>query len=403
MTEWKEYKLEEIIDTFIDYRGKTPKKGDSGIPLVTAKVVKAGKILPPNEFIPEDEYENWMIRGYPKKNDIVLTTEAPLGEVALIKDENIALAQRIITMRGNPNIMSNVFLKYYLQSAQGQYELDSRASGTTVFGIKASILKKLPVLLPELPEQCAIASILSGLDDKIDLLHRQNKTLEEIAETLFKQWFVFNASEEWKVKKLEEILSVTSSKRIFYKEYIEKGIPFYRSKEIIELSKGGSTSTELFISEERFNEISSKYGSPKQGDILLTSVGTLGVSYRVRKKDKFYFKDGNLTWFSNFKDLPGILIYCWLNSSLGKEELNNITIGSTQPALTIAGLRQIEIKIPPQKIIKKLENELNTLYSKIDFNQIQNHTLEKLRDTLLPKLMNGEVKVLFDELKKEIV
>ena len=127
MSEWKEYLLEDIIDTFIDYRGKTPKKSDSGIPLVTAKVVKSGKILTPNEFIPEDEYENWMTRGYPKKNDVVLTTEAPLGEVALIKDENIALAQRIITMRGNPEVVSNVFLKYYLQSNR-QYELDSRAS-----------------------------------------------------------------------------------------------------------------------------------------------------------------------------------------------------------------------------------------------------------------------------------
>src|SRR5690606_35436421 len=120
--------LEDVIETFIDYRGKTPIKSLSGIPLVTAKVVKEGKILTPNEFIPVDQYESWMTRGFPKVNDVVLTTEAPLGEVALIKDEKIALAQRIITMRGKPNLVSNIFLKYYLQSDQGQYELESRAS-----------------------------------------------------------------------------------------------------------------------------------------------------------------------------------------------------------------------------------------------------------------------------------
>ena len=100
MSEWREYLLEDVIDKFIDYRGKTPDKKGSGIPLVTAKIVKAGKILPPNEFIAPEDYDSWMTRGLPEIDDIVLTTEAPLGEIALIKDKNVALAQRIITLRG---------------------------------------------------------------------------------------------------------------------------------------------------------------------------------------------------------------------------------------------------------------------------------------------------------------
>ncbi|MEN1785996.1 MAG: restriction endonuclease subunit S, partial [Bacteroidota bacterium] len=224
MSEWKEYKLEDIIGTFIDYRGKTPKKSDSGIPLVTAKVVKSGKILSPNEFLSENEYENWMTRGYPKKNDVVLTTEAPLGEVALVKDNKIALAQRIITMRGNPNMVSNVFLKYYLQSNQGQYELHSRASGTTVFGIKASALRQLPVLLPELIEQKAIAEVLSSLDDKIDLLHRQNQTLEQLAETVFRQWFVEEADESWEEVELGDFVFTNISS--INKDYSFKEIEY---------------------------------------------------------------------------------------------------------------------------------------------------------------------------------
>jgi len=263
--------------------------------------------------------------------------------------------------------------------------------GSAVPSLTVPVINEIDINLPPLLVQKEIAKTLSSFDDKIDLLHRQNKTLEQMAETLFRQWFVEDAKEDWDVKCLEDILSISSSKRIFYKEYVDNGIPFYRSKEIIELSNGGRTSTELFITEERFNEIDSKFGSPKKGDILITSVGTLGVSYRVKASDKFYFKDGNLTMFSNFSILPSPIIFCWLNSSYGKEALNNISIGSTQAALTISGLRQIEIVIPPEEIVQKLNSELEVFYKKIEFNQKQIRSLENLRDNLLPKLMSGEI------------
>ncbi len=85
MSNWKEYLLEDVIDKFIDYRGKTPKKTKSGIPLITAKIVKNGRILEPNEFIALEDYDSWMTRGLPEVDDIVLTTEAPLGEIALTR------------------------------------------------------------------------------------------------------------------------------------------------------------------------------------------------------------------------------------------------------------------------------------------------------------------------------
>lgn len=151
MSEWKEYKLIDIAEKFIDYRGKTPPKSENGIPLITAKIVKNGKIATPNEFISEDIYKSWMTRGFPEINDLVLTTEAPLGEVALLKNKNVAIAQRIILIRGKKSVCHTPFLKYYFQSKGGQYELDSRASGITVFGIKASILKEIPVPLPRSP------------------------------------------------------------------------------------------------------------------------------------------------------------------------------------------------------------------------------------------------------------
>ncbi|MFV5369726.1 restriction endonuclease subunit S [Acinetobacter junii] len=182
--DWEAKSLDAVVSHFIDYRGKTPNKTTSGIPLITAKIVKAGRIQEPTEFISNEDYPLWMTRGYPEINDVVLTTEAPLGEIGLIRDTNVALAQRIITMRCDPNVFDNVLLKYYLMSEVGQYELDSRASGTTVFGIKASVLKKLSLLIPPLDEQKTIAEQLHKIEDKMYANEKQVRSLSKLRDTL---------------------------------------------------------------------------------------------------------------------------------------------------------------------------------------------------------------------------
>ena len=117
MSEWKEYALEDTLEVLIDYRGKTPKKTTSGIPLITAKIIKNGRIEQPTEFIAKEDYAAWMTRGFPKVGDVVLTTEAPLGEVAQLKNNNIALAQRVVALRGKPDLLNNDFLLFLLQSS----------------------------------------------------------------------------------------------------------------------------------------------------------------------------------------------------------------------------------------------------------------------------------------------
>lgn len=189
-SEWTELPLEDAMDAIIDYRGKTPRKTDSGIPLITAKIVKNGRINPTQEYIAEADYDAWMQRGIPQKGDVVLTTEAPLGEVAQLNGDKIALAQRIITLRGKAGLLESDFLKYLLQSHEVQHQFDGRASGTTVSGIKQSELRKIVLRFPPLPEQKAIAHILGSLDDKIELNRRMNATLEGMAQALFKSWFV---------------------------------------------------------------------------------------------------------------------------------------------------------------------------------------------------------------------
>ncbi|MBN2703501.1 MAG: restriction endonuclease subunit S [Pontiellaceae bacterium] len=184
------FTLEDCLDALIDYRGKTPRKTDFGIPLITAKVVKSGRIETPNEFIADEDYKAWMTRGYPQIGDVVLTTEAPLGEVAQIKYLPVALAQRIVTLRGKRDLLDSGYLLYLMQSQEMQAKLVGRSSGTTVVGIKQSELRKIEVALPPISEQRAIAHILGTLDDKIELNRKQNETLEAMARALFKAWFV---------------------------------------------------------------------------------------------------------------------------------------------------------------------------------------------------------------------
>lgn len=137
----------------------------------------------------------------------------------------------------------------------------------------------------------------------------------------------------WNRIKIGDCCEITSSKRIFFSEYVDSGVPFYRSKEIIETSNGQAISEPLFISQEKYDEIKKHFGVPQPSDMLLTSVGTIGVPYIVREKDYFYFKDGNLTWFRNFGDkLDSKYLYFWIKSAEGQGVLNNITIGSSQRA-----------------------------------------------------------------------
>ena len=182
--------------------------------------------------------------------------------------------------------------------------------------------------------------------------------------------------EEWKEYRLGELCSISSSKRIFAEEYKSFGIPFYRGKEIIEKQKGTNISTELYISESRYEEIKNKFGVPQKGDMLLTSVGTLGIPYII-KDETFYFKDGNLTWFYNFNGINSKFLYYWFLSPTGKNTIEVNAIGSTQKALTIDTLSKIRINIPNFKIQNKIVAILSSLDEKIELNRRINGNLEQ--------------------------
>ncbi len=188
---------------------------------------------------------------------------------------------------------------------------------------------------------------------------------------------------KWEKVKLEDCCEITSSKRIFYSEYADYGVPFFRSKEIIECSQGRSISEPLYITNQKYDEIKNKFGTPVAGDMLLTSVGTIGIPYIIKETDKFYFKDGNLTWFRNFTiKLCSRYLYYWLISKEGIGVLNNATIGSSQKALTISALKNIEIAVPPIETQYRIADILSAYDNLIENNQKQIKLLEEAAQRL---------------------
>ena len=187
---------------------------------------------------------------------------------------------------------------------------------------------------------------------------------------------------EWQKVNLGDCCEITSSKRIFFSEYVESGIPFYRSKEIIEKGKGEEISHPLYISKEKYDEIKGKYGVPQKGDLLLTAVGSLGIPFVVKDDSPFYFKDGNLVWLKHFQDIDPIFLYYWIKSENGYNALYNIASGAAQKALTIAAIKGYEIPLPPLQTQHRIANILSRYDSLIENYQKQIKLLEEAAQRL---------------------
>lgn len=378
--------LENLLDKLIDYRGKTPKKTLSGVPLVTAKIVKNGTINGYTEYIAEEDYDKWMVRGFPKVGDVILTTEAPLGEVALLKEEKVALAQRIVCLRGKDNVLDNTYLKYYLQSGKGQKSLSARESGTTVTGIKQAELRIVDIEYPAYDDQRRIASILSSLDRKIELNNKINADLEEMAQAIFKNWFVdfepfkdgkFVDSElgmipeGWKVGTLDEIFSLKYGKNLSTSMILEKGdYPVYGANGIIGYHN--------------------EYNCDKYS-VLVTSRGNGSGDVSRTHHPKSFITNNSFVVepLEQYKyiELP------FINGLFNIIDFKSYCSGSAQPQLTNKAMRNICIISPPMEIVIKYCEMLETLFSHIECVIAENSRLSLLRDTLLPRLMSGELEV----------
>lgn len=183
--------------------------------------------------------------------------------------------------------------------------------------------------------------------------------------------------------KIGDLCNVSSSKRVFARQYVDNGIPFYRQKEVIDKKNGKAIEEPIYISESDYNIFKAKFGVPANGDLLITAVGaTLGIPYFVGN-EQFYFKDGNLIWLSNFKEkLNSKFLYYWIDSSFGTQTLWNRTIGSAQPALTIDSIKKLSIPVPSKAIQDKISTTLTTFDQIIENNNKRIKLLEQMAENL---------------------
>lgn len=340
-----------------------------------------------------------------KKGDILLSNIRPYFKKIWYADKEGGCSNDVLVVKAGKSVDSK-FL-YYVLSDNNFFNYSTVTSKGTKMprGSKNAIMKYwVPDL--DLPTQKKVADILSSYDELIKANNERIELLEQVAQELYKEWFVRfrfpgyeNAKfedgipEGWEIKRIVDLFDITSSKRVYLADYVDAGIPFYRSKEIIQLSQGQAITEPLYISNAAYENFKSKYGAPEKNDILITSVGTIGVSYLVDGHE-FYFKDGNLTWIkSGSNKALSLFLFQWLNSQSGKQQLLQSTIGTSQSALTIENLKKIKLLVPTKALIEDYYQKAHFMLEQKSALQMNNRNLAVQRDMLSPRLMSGKLEV----------
>lgn len=401
-------KLESITETLIDYRGKTPPKTDSGVRLITAKVVKGGRITDDRaEYISSETYDTWMRRGFPQQWDILITTEAPLGEVAQLRaPERVALAQRLILLRGDPSMIDQQFYVNALKSPFVQDQLRARATGTTVLGIKQSELRQIDIPLPCLPIQRKIACVLSAYDNLIENNLRRIQILEEMAEALYREWFVkfrFPGHERtalvdsemgrvpsgWDVTTVDDTFEIngggTPSKK--QPEYWDGGSVTWYSPS--DLTRAGS----MFMdkSQSQITELGLKKSSARlfpPFSVMLTSRATIGVV--AINTTPACTNQGFINCIPN-DAFPVYVLYFWMRECT--DTIVSMASGATFKEISKSVFRTIPLLKPPLPLVTQFQQAVEPLGLQILNLQRRNAKSRETRDLLLPRLISGHVDV----------
>ena len=231
------------------------------------------------------------------------------------------------------------------------YNTDGLVNGATRQKLTQAAMRKMQIPKRELSVQLDIVNKLNHVNAIKELRQKELQYLEDLIKARFVEMFgdPIQNSKEWDMICLDELTDVGSSKRIFEKEYVNSGIPFYRTKEIVELSKGHPISTELYISKERYAEIKEHYEVPKDGDLLITAVGTIGIIWIVEGNNAFYFKDGNLLRVAASAKYNSIFMK-YLLEYLISQHKNQMSSGTAYAALTISELSKMKVFVVPLRL-----------------------------------------------------
>lgn len=409
-SEWTELPLGKIIDLVIDYRGKTPKKlgGDwsnTGYRALSARNIKTGRIVQTDtiRYVDESLYQKWM-KDEVRRGDILITSEAPFGQIFYWdSDEKIVLSQRLFCIRVNPKYDAR-FIYYYMTTSAFQGELAGRSTGTTVIGLRQPELMKCIIHIPSGENQHRIASILASIDAKISSNQKINDNLQQQAQALFKQWFVDNPDAiSWKEGTFSNLIEKTISGDW------GKDSPSGNNKEMVYCIRGAD------IPEVRAGnkgKMPTRYILPKNyaakqlvdGDIVVEISGgspTQSTGRAAAVSDALLARYDKGMICTNFckalKPRAGYSMYMYYYWQYLYDRgiffsYENGTTGIKN--LDINGFIETEpIVIAPEDLVEKFDAVCQTVFSKIYANGMENEHLALVRDTLLPKLMSGEIDV----------
>lgn len=374
-------KMEDALDALIDYRGKTPAKSESGIQTLSAKSVKNGYIdYSQCYFISKEEYDRFMVRGFPRTGDILLTTEAPMGLVARLDRDDVAIAQRLLTLRGKKDVLDSDYLMYYLQSPKGQAALKARETGTTVTGIKQAEFRKIELELPDYDYQMKVSGIMRAIDKKIELNNAINENLQQQALALFANYYE-QSNTEVAFTDLIQILGGGTPKTGESK-YWNGNIPFFTPKDV---GSPYTLATEKTITEDGLSHCNSRLYPANT--VFVTARGTVGkiglAGVPMAMNQSCYALAG--------KNLHQLLVYFYTLKAV--DRLKHKASGAVFDAI-------ITRDFETEQVFKLSEDDTNTfikiaepMYQSILNNSVENQRLVALRDSLLPKLMSGEIDV----------
>jgi len=418
--------VEEVTETLIDYRGKTPPKSDAGVRLITAKVIKGGFITDDKpEFILDEFYDTWMRRGLPKQGDILITTEAPLGEVAQLRtSERVALAQRVILLRGDPDVIDQRYYFQCLKSDVVQGGLKQRATGTTVLGIKQSELRKVLIPWYPLPIQRRIADILSAYDDLIENNRRRIQILEEMARNLYREWFVkfrfplyrsdgtieriHNPETDpmvdselgpipkgWEVRQFGDVATVNGT------SIRKQDAPAFINYIDIKSVSTGRINT---ITRMTFAEAPGRARRHvSHGDTIWSTVRPNRRSYSVVLNP---LQDTIVsTGFAVLspKVLPYSLLYYTVTTDDFADYLTNRARGAAYPAVNTEDFTEAVVQVPSTELVKAFHAQAEPCMLLSHELKVKSDVLRRTRDLLLPRLVSGQLDVSeFDEQLQEV-
>ncbi|MCL4483954.1 MAG: restriction endonuclease subunit S [Bacteroidetes bacterium] len=394
MSEWKESKLGAILNLIT--KGTTPPQGvgfvEKGINYIKSDAIDYNGKLNKSRFAQIDlaTHEKFK-RSHLVEDDILFSMAGIyLGKNAIVPKDVLPANtnQALAILRLNQEKTLPRYVSYYLSQPQIIDFVNNMSGQSAQPNINFEEIKSIEITLPPLPEQRAIASILSGLDDKIDLLHRQNATLEAMAETLFRQWFVEEAKEEWEEITLYDAIDLIGggTPKTSLPEYWDGDIKWLSGGDIANNHKSIIISSEKSITELGIKNSSAKL-LPKFSTII-SARGTVG-KYCILSEPMTFSQ-------SNYGIKPkyeSCFFFTYLLIAHSVDELISAAYGSVFDTITTDTFKGHSVTLPKLDVIKNFEIEVTPLFQKMLNNQIQIRTLTALRDTLLPKLMSGEVRV----------